>query len=389
MDRTAVVAERDLKRICALLDIPVTGTFKIYLYDGVPELAAITRTTGNAGFSAGDASHIPYDNDQTRFHELVHVVAHRLPKSGAEPRSLFFADGLANALLEFVHGVHVHAVASFYRRRRQLPALEQMTAADFYAWLRDHPGFNAYDVAASWIRFLLDAHGIQSVKRYYTGTPAKEAFGVPRAKLETAWHRLLDGYALRPEVETLLRQRHGEAVRFRRYPLAPEERLPPEVRGRPEEWQDLADARLRPQDPAEWSREQKVLRGRRKLPTWSWCELGTRKYSHCAVRAVVVADTGTLGVALRVGETVQALLVLNGVFHYRRDQSVKWNLAEKLRPQRKIHFVLVRKGGAMEVWLDGFRVLTSRTDKKAAPVAVGVAGGSARFEKVAVRAFRP
>lgn len=54
----------------------------LYLYDGVPELWAITGRTGVGGYSAIDASHVPFDNDQTRFHEMVHIVAYRLPKSG-------------------------------------------------------------------------------------------------------------------------------------------------------------------------------------------------------------------------------------------------------------------------------------------------------------------
>lgn len=43
----------------------------------------------------------------------------------------------------------------------------------------------------------------------------------------------------------------------------------------------------------------------------------------------------------------------------------------------------------MQVWLDGHLVLTSRADKRAAPIAVGVAGGAASFEDVAVRTLKP
>ena len=45
------------------------------------------------------------------------MLAVQLPDEGAEARNLFFAEGLSNALLEFVTGVHVHAVATFERRR--------------------------------------------------------------------------------------------------------------------------------------------------------------------------------------------------------------------------------------------------------------------------------
>src|SRR5204862_5018864 len=124
------------------------------------------------------------------------------------PRSLWFAEGLANAVLEFVSGVHVHAVAAHYARAGRLPSIAEMTGpADFYGWMRAHPGFDVYDVAASWMRFLLDAHGTAKVKRYYTGTPAKTALGIDVPAAEKAWRAMLAAYDLRPEVETLLRVR--------------------------------------------------------------------------------------------------------------------------------------------------------------------------------------
>ena len=42
---------------------------------------------------------LEYDNEQTAYHELVHVFAERFPKAGEETRNLFSAEGLANALL--------------------------------------------------------------------------------------------------------------------------------------------------------------------------------------------------------------------------------------------------------------------------------------------------
>jgi hypothetical protein len=383
------MAERDLERICAQLELPVDGSFRLYLYDGVPELRAITGRTGVGGYSAFDTSHVPFDNDQTRFHEMVHVVAYRMPKSGEEARGFFHFDGLANALLEFVHGVHVHAVATFYRRQKRLPTLREMTGENFYAWLRKRPGFSGYDVAASWMRFLIDTYGMDRFKRYYTGTPAEEAFGSEMPKLEAAWHELLDAYALRPEVETLLRRRHQQPADFDRFPLTPEERLPKEIVGEPDDWKDLDDAPLRPETAADWSREGGVLSGKSATPQWSWCALGKRKYGNCAVQAVIRPRAGSLGVALRLGDKVQAMVVGNGTFHYRKAQSVAWNNEEVLGARPKLHLLLVRKGAEMQVWLDGSLVLKSRTDKRAAPIGVGVARGAATFEDVAVHALRP
>lgn len=387
--RVAVVAERELARICAALDVPNDGHYRLFLYDDVPELHAITGTEGNAGFSSGDVSHLPHDNDQTRFHEMVHLVAVRLPKAGDEPRNLFFAEGLANALLEFVHGVHVHDVAAFYRRRKELPPLATLTeVTDFYAWLAKRPKFDAYDVGASWFRHLLDAHGAEKVKRYYGGAPARDAFGVELRELEGAWHAMLDAREPAPEVETLLRGRAGEEVAFDVFELDPDRRLPAELLGQPGDWKDLGDAALRPDDKESWSREGAAIRGRSGTPAWSWCELGTRKYDGCAVRARIRAEPGTLGVQLRLGGACQAMLVGNGTFLFGGDRCAASHPEPRIRWGREIDFLLVRRKSTVQVWIDGFLALEHRHASGAAPVGLGVALGQAAFTDVRVRVLR-
>mgnify|MGYP002624180902 FL=1 len=386
--RVAVMAERDLARICELLGIENDGRYQLFLYDGLPELHAITGTSGNAGFSAGNQTHVPHDNDQTRFHELVHVVAYRLPKPGDEPRNLFFAEGLANALLEHVHGVHVHAVAAFYRKRKQLPPLAEMTGPpDFYAWLHRRPGFNAYDVGASWFRFLLDTHGAEKVRRYYTGTGAQDAFGTPPSQLEKEWHALLDARELAPEVETLLAQRAGEAARFERYPLTPDERLPPELLGKPRDWKDLSKERLRPGAADAWSREGDALHGESGTPDWSWCEFGKREHESCALRARIRPSPGCLGVQVRLGERCQAMLVRPGTFLFDRGQALASTPDHKLTDGVVVDLLLVRRGDDVEIWIDGVLVLKARGASQSAPAGVGVAGGEATFEEVRVRSL--
>src|SRR4030095_12870051 len=110
-------------------------------------------------------------------------------------------------------GIPVDAVAAFYRRRQQLPSMTELHGvSDFYAWLGAHPGFNGYDVAGSWMRFLLDTQGAKKVRRYSRGVAAKEAFGKSVEDLEKLWHARLDAFVLRPGTELLLRQRAGENV---------------------------------------------------------------------------------------------------------------------------------------------------------------------------------
>lgn len=65
----------------------------LYLYDDVEELQKITGVPP-AGFSTKLESHVPYDNGQTRLHELVHVVAEQFPEKGNEPPVFFTQRGL-------------------------------------------------------------------------------------------------------------------------------------------------------------------------------------------------------------------------------------------------------------------------------------------------------
>lgn len=288
VDRVAVLAERELARICSQLGVEIGGSLKLYLYDDLEELARVTGVKGTGGYSAGDASHIPFDNDQTRYHEMVHIVAFNLlPKVGKEKRNLFFAEGLANACLEFVHGVPVHAVAKYYRSKGVLPSLQEMTGPlDFYAWLRARAGFNAYDVAGSYMRFLLDRYGPARTTRFYTGVSAKSAFGVRETELETQWHGALDQFVMRPELAELLHERHKGSVAQLEARARPAG-LPKDILGKASEWRSLVGEKLVPDGGARWRRQGRAIIGTSKAAKWSVCELGTKTYGDCVVRATI------------------------------------------------------------------------------------------------------
>ncbi len=385
VEREAARAERDHVEICAALGVEPKGRYQLYLYDDVDDLSATTGTSGNAGFSAGDASHIPVNNDQTRFHELVHIIAlARLEKAGAEPRNLFFAEGLANALLEHVHGVPVHAVARFYLDRKALPPLAEMTgASDFYAWLGARAGFNAYDVAGSYMRFLLDTYGAKKTTRYYMGASANAAFGADEARLEKNWREALARFELRPEVAALLEERHGASAQTM-VDLARPAGLPPEILGAPKDWTSLLDQPLRPQNGAEWKRGKDGIVGKSALGEWSICELGTELYGDCAVRAVIHTPQPS-PLMVRLSAANQGLLV-NGTFVYRNGQPHAHSpLASMDGARRRTDFVLVRRAGAIEIWIDERRVLSTDADPTPSTVGIGFHQGEARFEDVRVR----
>ena len=382
--RQGAAAERDLDRIATALETAPKGPFVLWIYDDVNELTAATGTTGTGGFSSGNASHVPYDNDQTRLHELVHLVAYEWPKSGPEPRNLWFAEGIANAVLEYVHGVHVHAVAAHYERAGKLPSLAEMTgAADAYAWMRAHPGFNAYDVAASWMRFLLDTHGAAKVKRYYTGTPAKAAFGVDLPAAEKAWRAMLLAWESRPEVETLLKIRDGDPTAS----FAPfAEGVPAALLGKPEDWAPVPFKALALQKPSVWTSAPTGLSARNEAEEWTACEFGAENYEDCVVR-VRISTTDYTPVQVRFGADNQVLFVWNGTYLFRGDQPVAQDPAVRLpMGSSRIDAVVARTGRRIEAWVDGRKAL-STDEGTSAPqhIGVGLHKGAAKYEDVRVR----
>jgi hypothetical protein len=312
-------------------------------------------------------------------------VAARLPKTGEEERNFFVVEGLANALLEFVHGVHVHAVAKFYRKREELPSLAILLEGDFYTWQRAHPMFNGYDVAGSFIRFLLDSYGVEKVKTYYTGTPAREAFGIEGEEMESGWHAALDTYDLRPEVETLLAMRHGEDVGFTEVEADPEKRIPPEILGEEKDWTSLLEEALQP-DGGEWKREEDAIVGTDELgDPWAICDLGSKKYESCIVRARILTEGVQGGVMLRLGAGCNAMVVGNGTFIYRNGRPSAMTPRRRINSDGALDLMLIRRGGHGEIWVDGIRMIEGEVDSIAAPVGIGIHSGMARFERLRVR----
>ena len=385
LDRIAVMAERDFERITKALDVKPEGGLELHIYDDIAELEKVTGTRGSGGFSAVNVSHIPFDNDQTRFHEMVHIVAYRLPKSGTESRNLFFAEGLANALLEFVHGVHVHAVASFELKMKSLPALAEMTgAADFYAWMAKHPGLNAYDIAGSWMRHLLDTHGEEKVKKYYTGAPAKDVFGAAETDLEKAWLKHLTEFKLRPEVETLLCRRRGETVKFAALELDPDKRLPPELLGKPEDWKRLL---FKPREGSGWKEVGDALEGFSGTPDWKVLQLRPRDYRNAVVRAKIRPLGDCVGVQLQLGNGCQAMLTNAGTFVWNEGVTASVG-EERISGRREIDLILERRDGSVTIWIDGFKIVTGPASEKSGVIGIGVAGGTAQFENIRIRELK-
>ena len=382
VDRVAAKVEADLARILAEVGLKeFAGTIRLCLYDDVAELQRVTGVPA-AGFSVPLCSHVPHDNDQTRVHELVHVVAERFKERGPEARNLFFAEGLANAVLRFVDNVHVDCVAAFHKQRGDLPAMEEVHALkDFYAWLQQHPHVGSYDVAGSWMRFLLDAHGAADVRRYYRGVPAKEAFGKDVAELERDWHARLDQVELRAGTRLLLQQRLGRT---------PAERDP-----------DAGEVKALLEPASAWRAAEKVADGDAARTegegaartfaltgapnTGDWCEARfDGEHGDAVVRCTVEPQGSCYGVKIQLGGDCQAMVLRGqGAFLYCKGRAAAHDGGIALG--KTVQIVLKRRGNRASAWVDGKLVLEGEVDAAKSPMGIGCVGGPARFRDVAVR----
>ncbi len=389
VDRVAALVEEDLERILKDLELrDFKHTIRLFLYDDVAELQKITGVP-SGGHSIPLESHVPYDNDQTRIHELVHVVAEKLPESGPEERSLFFAEGLSNAVLRFVHGVPVDAVAAFYKKRGELPSLAELHAVtDFYAWLGQHPGFNGYDVAGSYLRYLLDTYGALKTRKYYRGVPAREAFGVDLGTIEKGWHARLDRVKLRPGLEALLKERVvGPSEALER---SPEARLNDAILGPASEWRRLDGASIQADDPGKWAKAPSgkpaiLLSGEKSQGDWSVARLGASPIGDAIVRCKAEPLEGCFGVQLQLGINCQAMVLRGqGMFLYNQVGGVAHDGRMTLG-DKPVEIVLRRRNGRATVWIDGRLAGEADVERVPATLGVGCVGGKARISEIAVR----
>jgi hypothetical protein len=238
----------------------------------------------------------------------------------------------------------------------------------------------SYDVAGSHVLHLLETYGPARVRRWYTGTPAREALGTDAKALEASWRKMLSAYEIRPEVALLLRQLAGETVTWQRY-----DGIPRDVLGEASDWTDLTEAPLRP-GPAEWTRVAGSLQGRNTSPEWAWCEVGERAYEDCAVRVRVLTPS-PVAVQVRLGADNQVMLV-NGVFLYRGDTPVAASQVARMDAQRHTtDLLVVRRASRIRVWVDGRLALEAPSVEGPARPGVGVHTGQADFQDLRVRAL--
>jgi hypothetical protein len=280
-------------------------------------------------------------------------------------------------------------VTAFYRERGELPPLAELVGAqDFYAWLGAHPGFNAYDVAGSWFRFLLDTFGAAKTRRYYAGVPAREAFGADLEALEKRWHAHLDGVELRPGLQKLLEERaDGPYASLKR---SPEAQLDAGVLGSDSAWTQISREAPVPSGSGAWkakkgNAQSLELTGDKTQGDWCVASFASSKFEDAFVRAHFTPGNGCYGVRVDLGPKCQALLLKGqGLFVYDEAKAVAFNQRVQLR-DAPVEVALRRRAGRASVWIDGR--LSIECDVASAPdvFGVGCVGGRAVVDRIATR----
>ncbi|MEM6672694.1 MAG: hypothetical protein AAF726_07600 [Planctomycetota bacterium] len=390
VDRTAHMVELEYAEIVEKLAlegrVDESEPFEIYLYDDVGELQEISGVKGAGGFATGREVHIPWDNDQTRKHEIVHIAVAAMESKGDERRNMFFADGLANAVLEYVHGIPVHSVAAYERKRGSLPTLEELTShPDFYAYLRENPGLNGYDVGGSYFLYLLRTYGPRKVMDYYHGKPIKKALGRSLAKIEKSWHEHLDAFPVRPELETLLMQRRGDGGEFTEFG-PPEKNMPADVLGDPKDRTSVLADVVATDEVGTWKLEKDAARGSNPSGgDWSHVEVSGPKRGDCVLRMRAKTGSSCWGLKLRYGAGCEAILLGQGAFIYTPEGGIAHTDRVRLKGDTEVEIVLRVRRGRAEMYVDGALVLEAELQLEPSQIGFGLVGGEATIREFEVR----
>jgi hypothetical protein len=179
-----------------------------YKYRDRAQMLQVTGKDANGWADpAAFAIHIisPWDS-----HEVVHVLTALIGRP-----SDFFNEGIAVAMSvdpsadQFIPqwlAQSVHAWTRQFRTAGQLPRLLDIVETDSFRKLSDT---SSYPTAGSFMAFMIDTHGMDAVRRFFSGAsrdesrPAierrfAETFGMSLTAAEDAWHAFLDSGADRP-----------------------------------------------------------------------------------------------------------------------------------------------------------------------------------------------
>ena len=147
-------------------------------------------------------------------HELAHAVASEFGSDWLRISARYellpnmgFIEGLAMAFTPPMYDSSLHVYAATMRRQGRAPDLRAILGAEgFYRYAAGR----AYNVAGSFIRYLLDNYGAEPLKQAYPQARFEEAFGKPLDDLVEEWESFLDA------LDVPLPEKRAATERFRR-----------------------------------------------------------------------------------------------------------------------------------------------------------------------------
>ncbi|MGH2544279.1 MAG: hypothetical protein ACRDIB_15910, partial [Ardenticatenaceae bacterium] len=181
-------AERSLQRVLGRLDMAYEERLEVYLVERV-------FWQGGAAYSGGDVLIVYGDRNYTDVplntyldHELTHALAASLVPPEGESNSLL-AEGLATWATGGHYGPEpIHAMAAALPRMGRYIPLERLLA-DFHREQHEI----AYIEAASFVGWLIERHGLNTVKAFYGAADSPERFfDATYTELEAAWLQWLE-----------------------------------------------------------------------------------------------------------------------------------------------------------------------------------------------------
>ncbi len=335
-------AFRDLER---LLEMKYEGDIHIFLYRDRGDLKERTQADAIA-FGTGTRS-IHQSHDFRGPHELCHIFAVQFPHGPDSFTDPFVVEGLATAVAESDQNVPIHSWATVYARARRLPPLWQFR----WRWMENTPpGVHPYHVAASFVGYLIETHGIAKVKQWYVNaTEAQAVLGQSFPDLERRWRRWLAARTVEPEHEqhVLARLGLGDA-KIPEGLMAAGERL--------FDGQSLAG--LDPELPACWQVRDGRLIGTHDGP---WTSLSSHG-QHAPLTAARVRFRLVSGDAFKVcidpaGHSMREAIFARWSAYLTCEDGFTGNEGAPLDDSDWHEAVLVHSGGQWRAYLDGLRVL--------------------------------
>ncbi len=145
-------------------------------------------------------------------HELAHVVARHAASGplgiagrlgGLIPEPTL-VEGLAVALEPIARDeLTAHQWAKAAHAAKVAPSLEALLGASFLS----HNQGLAYTLAGSFLGYLLETHGPETLRNVYRSGDVPRVLGAPWKQLEARWKQFLEGVPLPPQAEGLARLR--------------------------------------------------------------------------------------------------------------------------------------------------------------------------------------